>query len=180
MEKKLLEHFTKNNCKGQTDEKLIRRKSDKLYVKRKGQTRLSGGVLWKKVFRKYAANWQENTNAKVWFQCNFIEIILRHGCSPINLLHITKTPFLKNTSEWLLMKGYDNLFNSCICNKSLYKVNYVWEPYARSKSKRKNKQKNKKNTKQNIKNKTNLIFSLWNKMWFEKCNSLFSQFKVGC
>ena len=121
----------------------------------------------------------------LWFQCNFIEIILLHGCSPINLLHITKTPFLKNTSEWLLMKGYDNLFNSCICNKSLYKVNYVWEPYARSKSKKKNKQKNKKNTKQsktkqNIKNKTNLIFSLWNKMWFEKCNSLFSQFKVGC
>ena len=52
------------------------------------------------------------------------------------------------------------------------------------KAKRKTKQ-NKKNTKQsktkqNIKNKTNLIFSLWNKMWFEKCNSLFSQFKVGC
>ena len=30
--------------------------------------------------------------------CNFIEIILRHGDSPINLLHIFRTPFPKNTS----------------------------------------------------------------------------------
>ena len=28
---------------------------------------------------------------------NFIEITLRHGCSPVNLLHIFRTPFLKNT-----------------------------------------------------------------------------------
>ena len=32
---------------------------------------------------------------------NFIEIALRHGCSPVNLLHIFRTPFLKNTSGWL-------------------------------------------------------------------------------
>ena len=29
--------------------------------------------------------------------CNFIQITLRHGCSPVNLLHIFKTPFPKNT-----------------------------------------------------------------------------------
>ena len=34
--------------------------------------------------------------------CNFIEIALRHGCSPVNLLHILKTPFPKNTSGRLL------------------------------------------------------------------------------
>ena len=33
---------------------------------------------------------------------NFIEIALRHGCSPVNLLHIFRTPFVKNTSGWLL------------------------------------------------------------------------------
>ena len=33
--------------------------------------------------------------------CNFIEIALRQGCSPINLLHIFRTPFLRNTSRWL-------------------------------------------------------------------------------
>ena len=28
---------------------------------------------------------------------NFIEIQLRHGCSPVNLLHIFRTPLTKNT-----------------------------------------------------------------------------------
>ena len=28
--------------------------------------------------------------------CNFIEITLRHGCSPVNLLHIFRKPFYKN------------------------------------------------------------------------------------
>ena len=36
-------------------------------------------------------------------QSNFIEIALRHGCSPVNLLHISRTPFTKNTSRWLLL-----------------------------------------------------------------------------
>ena len=35
--------------------------------------------------------------------CNFIKITLRHGCSPVNLLHIFRTPFLRNTSEWVLL-----------------------------------------------------------------------------
>ena len=46
------------------------------------------GVL-RKVFRKYVANLQENTHAEFWF--------LRHGCSPVNLLHIFGTRFHKNT-----------------------------------------------------------------------------------
>ena len=29
--------------------------------------------------------------------CNFIEIILRHGFSPVNLLHIYRAPFPRNT-----------------------------------------------------------------------------------
>ena len=36
-------------------------------------------------------------------QNNFIEIALRHGCSPVNLLHIFRTPFQQNTSEGLLL-----------------------------------------------------------------------------
>ena len=35
--------------------------------------------------------------------CNFIGIALRYGCSPVNLLHISRTYFLKNTSGWLLL-----------------------------------------------------------------------------
>ena len=34
---------------------------------------------------------------------NFIEIALRHRCSPVNLLHIIRTPFYKNTSGRLLL-----------------------------------------------------------------------------
>ena len=36
-------------------------------------------------------------------QSNFIEIALWHGCSPVNLLHIFRTPFPRNTSGWLLL-----------------------------------------------------------------------------
>ena len=35
--------------------------------------------------------------------CNFIEITLRHGCSPINLLQIFRTPFPTKTSGGLLL-----------------------------------------------------------------------------
>ena len=36
-------------------------------------------------------------------QSNFIEIALRHECSPVNLLHIFRTRFPKNTSGSLLL-----------------------------------------------------------------------------
>ena len=35
--------------------------------------------------------------------CNFLEITLRQECSPVNLLHIFRTPFPKNTSDGLLL-----------------------------------------------------------------------------
>ena len=35
--------------------------------------------------------------------CNFMEITLRHGCSPVNLLRISRTSFRKNTSGGLLL-----------------------------------------------------------------------------
>ena len=40
---------------------------------------------------------------------NFIEIALRHGCSPVNFLHIFRTPFPKNTSGGLLLTMFCNL-----------------------------------------------------------------------
>ena len=49
-------------------------------------------------------------------QSNFIEIKLRHGCSPVNLLHIFKTSFLNNTSGGVLLKNLRRL-------RSLYKWN---------------------------------------------------------
>ena len=35
--------------------------------------------------------------------CSSIEITLWHGRSPMNLLHIFRTPFPRNTSRWLLL-----------------------------------------------------------------------------
>ena len=40
---------------------------------------------------------------------SFIEIKIRHGCSPVNLLHILRTPFPENTSGWLLLNEYQNI-----------------------------------------------------------------------
>ena len=51
---------------------------------------------YKKGFLKHAVNLQEKENAKL--HSNFIEITLHHGCS-INLMHIFKIIFYKNTSE---------------------------------------------------------------------------------
>ena len=64
-------------------------------------------------------------------QSNFIEIKLRHGCSPVNLLHIFKTPFPKNTSGGMLLKQ-KNLRRL----RSLYKwncffINECTEPKAK-------------------------------------------------
>ena len=43
---------------------------------------------------------------KIALQSHFcFEIALRHGCSPVNLLHIFRTPFPKNTSGGRLLFG---------------------------------------------------------------------------
>ena len=48
--------------------------------------------------------------------CNFIEITLRYGCSPVNLVHNFKTPFPKNTPGlWLF-----------ICCKTKLKTKYIF------------------------------------------------------
>ena len=45
-------------------------------------------------------------------QSHFIEIAPRHGCSPVNLLHVFRTPFPKNTS-WRrrLINFFENIFS---------------------------------------------------------------------
>ena len=45
----------------------------------------------------------EFNKVAIKLQSNFIEIALWHGCSPVNLLHIFRTPFPRNTSGWLLL-----------------------------------------------------------------------------
>ena len=61
--------------------------------------------------------------------CNFIEITLRHGCSHVNLLHISRTPFSENTSGWLLpiIGGKYPRFTwfGITCAKSPWKASYA-------------------------------------------------------
>ena len=58
--------------------------------------------------------------------CNFIETALRHGCSPVNFLHIFRTPFPKNTSGGLLLKTNLFKFNITLKNTDLYTVPYFY------------------------------------------------------
>ena len=41
---------------------------------------------------------------KVALHCNFIEITLRRGCSPVNLLFIFRAPLPRNIFGWLLLQ----------------------------------------------------------------------------
>ena len=45
------------------------------------------------------------------FKLNIIEITLWYGCFPVNLLHIFRTPFLKNASGGLLLHLVDSFCN---------------------------------------------------------------------
>ena len=50
-----------------------------------------------KIYRKLTGEHPYQSEISKNFLCNFAEITLRHGCFPVNLLHILRTPFPKNT-----------------------------------------------------------------------------------
>ena len=56
-----------------------------------------------KIFSKFTGELPCQSVISIKLLCNFIEITPRHGCPPVNLPHIFRTPFLKNTSGWLLL-----------------------------------------------------------------------------
>ena len=62
---------------------------------------LGKGVL--KIWSKFTGEHPNWSVISIKLQSKFIEITLQHGCSPVNLLHIFRTPFLKNTSWRLLV-----------------------------------------------------------------------------
>ena len=57
---------------------------------------LGKGVL--KISSKFTGEHPCRSVISIKLQSSFIEIALRHGCSPVNLLHILRTPFPRNTS----------------------------------------------------------------------------------
>ena len=66
---------------------------------------LRNGFL--KIYSKFTREHPCGSLISIKLQSNFIEITLRHGCSLVNLLHIFRTPFTKNTTEWLLLGCYE-------------------------------------------------------------------------
>ena len=65
-------------------------------------------VFLRKCFLKICSNFAGEHPCRsvnsIKLLCKFIEIALRHWCSAVNLLHIFRAPFPRNTSGWLLMK----------------------------------------------------------------------------
>ena len=57
-----------------------------------------------KICRKFTGEHPCRSIISIKLYCNFVEIAIWHGCSPVNLLHIFRTPFYKNTSEWLFLR----------------------------------------------------------------------------
>ena len=56
---------------------------------------LRKGVL--KIWSKFTGELPNRSVVSIKMLCNSIEIALRHGCFPVNMLHIFRTSFYKNT-----------------------------------------------------------------------------------
>ena len=72
---------------------------------------LGKGVL--KICHKFTEEHPSQSAVSITLLCNFIEITLRHGCSPVKLLHIFRATFLKNTSGQLHLKLNVNFHQFC-------------------------------------------------------------------
>ena len=78
---------------------------------------LRKGVL--KICSEFKGQHPCRSTISIKLLCNFIEIALRHGRSPVNLLHIFRRPFPRKASGWLLLhRGFwssalRRKFNSC-------------------------------------------------------------------
>ena len=64
-----------------------------------------------KICSKFTGEHSRYCVISIKLQSNFIQITLRHGCSPVNLLHVFRTLFTKNTSRWLLL-----YLGPCLCS----------------------------------------------------------------
>ena len=63
---------------------------------------------------KFTGEYPCRSVISIKLQSNLTEITLRHGCSPVNLLHMFRTSFQRTT-----LKG-------CFCTDSVVRVNTIW------------------------------------------------------
>ena len=91
------------------------------------QKQSSIGVIRKRRFE----NMQQIFKRAPMPQCDFNKVVL-HGCS-VNLLHIFRTPFLKNTFDGLLLNfwidifltNYDLAYAASISQKIRFKICFI-------------------------------------------------------
>ena len=68
-----------------------------------------------KICSKFTGEYPCRSVISVKLLCNFIEITFRYGRSPVNLLHIFRTPFHKNTYGGLFLDRVLNTTFCCFC-----------------------------------------------------------------
>ena len=62
-----------------------------------------------KICSKFTGEHPCRSSISIRLLCNFIEVTHRHGCCPVNLQHIFRTPLLKNTSGRLLLNFWGSI-----------------------------------------------------------------------
>ena len=92
-----LKNISNNFCKN------YRKKTvpESLFISSHPDVFLLTGIL--KICSKFTGKHSCRSVIAIKLQSNFIEITLPHGCSSVNLFHIFRTDFSKNTSGWLLL-----------------------------------------------------------------------------
>ena len=81
---------------------------------------LGKGIM--KICRKFTGEHPSRSAISIKLTCNFIEVALQHECSPVNLPHIFKKPFPKDTSGWLLLTQPSASVGFSI------EIYFFWEP----------------------------------------------------
>ena len=81
------------------------------------------GIL--KICSKFTGEHPHRSVISIKLQSYFIEITLRHGCSPVNLLHIFRTSSSMNTSGWLLLERQHTLHRSA-CYRQMIRKTLKW------------------------------------------------------
>ena len=104
-------------------------RKDWLNIYRSSHLEVFLGKCFLKICSKFTGEHPCRSAISIKLLCNFNEIALRRGCSLVNLLHIFRTPFLKNTSEGLLryLVFKSSLFQSNIVTSGIVnpiQINY--------------------------------------------------------
>ena len=100
-----------------------------LLAKMLSRSSLPEVFLWKGVLKtriKFTREHPCRSATSIKLQNNFIEITLRHGCSPVNLLYILRTPFPKNTTEGLVLTLGTNISSHFKLPSPRFKDFVIW------------------------------------------------------